>query len=148
MVVPTHNRASLLKRHLAALGNQSYPRECVEWIIICDGCIDDSAQVAREAGADQVIEQQGSGPAAARNAGLAAARAPIVLFLDDDIIPTPGWVQALVDDFGPNDAMVLHMGYCPHAPTGIVTHLDRRNARDPSRGENASATAGQGNLCP
>ena len=84
--------------------------------------------MAREAGADQVIEQPGSGPAAARNAGLAAATAPMVLFLDDDIIPRSAWVQALVDDFGPSDAKLLHMGYCPHAPTGIVTHLDRRNA--------------------
>jgi glycosyltransferase involved in cell wall biosynthesis len=118
----------MLKSHLGALAAQTYPRQSTEWIIVCDGCIDDSAQVARDAGADQVIEQAGSGPAAARNAGLAAAHAPIVLFLDDDIIPTPGWVQALVDDFGSNDTKLLHMGYCPHAPTGIVTHLDRRNA--------------------
>jgi len=128
VVVPTHNRASLLKVHLRALAEQSFPRKSTEWIIVCDGCIDDSAQVARDAGSDWVIEQVGSGPAAARNAGLAAATAPIVLFLDDDIIPTEGWVQALVDDFESDDSKVLHMGYCPHAPTGIVTHLDRRNA--------------------
>src|ERR1700682_2697939 len=96
VVVPTHNRAAMLKAHLCALAAQTYPRKTTEWIIVCDGCIDDSAQVARQAGADQVIEQSGAGPAAARNAGLAAASAPIVLFLDDDIIPAPSWVQALV----------------------------------------------------
>ena len=118
----------MLGTHLRALATQTYPRQATEWIIVCDGCIDDSARVAREAGADQVIDQIGGGPAAARNTGLAAASAPIVLFLDDDIIPTPGWVQALVDDFSPTETKMLHMGYCPHAPGGIVTHLDRRNA--------------------
>lgn len=118
----------MLRQHLRALSNQTYPRESAEWIVVCDGCIDDSARVAREAGADKVIEQPSSGPAAARNAGLASAAAPIVLFLDDDIIPTNGWIQALIDDVEPTDANVLHMGYCPYAPSAIRTHLDRRNA--------------------
>jgi hypothetical protein len=52
----------------------------------------------------------------------------MVAFLDDDIIPAPGWVQALVDDVRPDDQKVFHMGYCPHAPSSIRTYLDRRNA--------------------
>ncbi len=128
MVVPTHNRAQLLRRHLAALAAQSYPRECTELIIVCDGCTDDSAQVARDGGADQVIEKTGGGAASARNAGLEVATSPFVLFIDDDIIPEPGWIWALVRDIRPDDSKILHMGYCPHAPEGINTHLDRRNA--------------------
>jgi len=38
------------------------------------------------------------GPAAARNAGWRAARAPWVAFLDDDVIPPPGWRGALAAD--------------------------------------------------
>ena len=128
VVVPTHNRAALLKRHLAALVGQSYPREYTELIIVCDGCTDDSAKVARAAGADQVIEQSGGGPASARNAGLKAAKSPLVLFIDDDIIPDPNWIWTLVRDVKPNETKVLHMGYCPHASEGITTHLDERNA--------------------
>ncbi len=128
VIVPTHNRASLLKRHLAALASQTYPRESTEWIIVCDGCSDDSAGVAKAGGADQVLEKPGGGAASARNAGLAAANGPFVVFIDDDIIPDAGWVRALVDDIRPDESKILHMGYCPHAPTGIRTHLDRRNA--------------------
>jgi GT2 family glycosyltransferase len=51
-----------------------------------------------------------------------------VCFLDDDIIPTPDWIRALADDADVKETKVLHMGYCPHAPSGIRTHLDRRNA--------------------
>lgn len=126
--MPTHNRAQLLKRHLAALAAQTYPRECTELIIVCDGCTDDSAGVARDGGADQVIEKVGGGAASARNAGLAAAKTSFVFFIDDDIIPDPGWIWALVRDMRQDDSKVLHMGYCPHAPEGISTHLDRRNA--------------------
>jgi len=128
VVVPTHNRAAMLQAHLRALAAQTYPRQSSEWIVVCDGCTDDSARVAREAGADQVIEQEGRGAAAARNAGLAASSAPVVAFLDDDIVPTPGWLQALIDDAGGADTTTLHMGYCPFAPAAIRTHLDRRNA--------------------
>jgi GT2 family glycosyltransferase len=118
----------MLRRHLAALTMQTYPREYTEWIVVCDGCADDSAEVARSSGADRVIEQDGRGAAAARNAGVATASSPYLLFLDDDIIPTANWLNALVDDIRPGDRNVLHMGYCPHASTGVRTHLDRRNA--------------------
>src|SRR5438094_4075862 len=128
VVIPTHDRASMLKRHLNALSAQTYPRASTEWIVVCDGCTDGSARVARDSGADRVIEQPASGPAAARNAGLAVASGTFVCFLDDDIIPDPGWVTALVADVRAGETRILHMGYCPHAPSSITTHLDRRNA--------------------
>ena len=118
----------MLKRHLDALSGQTYPRRAVEWIVVCDGCSDDSAALARGAGADQVLEQPTSGPAAARNVGLAAASGHLVCFLDDDIIPDPGWIQAFADDVRPGESKIVHMGYCPHAPASIKTHLDQRNA--------------------
>jgi histidinol-phosphate phosphatase family protein len=45
-----------------------------------------------------VLAGEGRGPAAARNVGWRAARAPWVVFLDDDVIPPPGWRAALADD--------------------------------------------------
>lgn len=128
VIVPTHNRAQLLREHLSALAAQTFPRSATEWIVVCDGCKDDSATVAREAGADCVIELDGRGAAAARNAGLNAATTPLVAFLDDDIIPAPWWLWSLVNDAGINPGKTLHMGYCPFAPSAIKTHLDRRNA--------------------
>jgi GT2 family glycosyltransferase len=127
VIIPTHNRAVMLKSHLTAMAGQTYPRALTEWVIVCDGCTDGSAVVARRAGADQVIETAGGG-AAARNAGIRSTHAQYILCLDDDIIPTAGWVEALVHDFQSGEENVLHMGYCPYAPAAIITHLDRRNA--------------------
>lgn len=44
------------------------------------------------------------GPAAARNTGWRAARAPVVVFTDDDCLPTPGWLVALAAP--PQDVVV------------------------------------------
>ncbi|WP_066948006.1 glycosyltransferase family 2 protein [Microtetraspora fusca] len=46
----------------------------------------------------KVIRSGGRGPAAARNAGWRAARTPWVAFLDDDVVPAPGWTPALRAD--------------------------------------------------
>ena len=43
-------------------------------------------------------DRAGRGPAAARNRGWRAATHPWVAFLDDDVLPEPNWLAALVDD--------------------------------------------------
>ncbi|RVX42100.1 glycosyl transferase family 2 [Nonomuraea polychroma] len=46
----------------------------------------------------RVVRSGGGGPAAARNAGWRAADTPWVVFLDDDVIPEPGWAEAVWKD--------------------------------------------------
>ncbi|MFG1700005.1 glycosyltransferase family 2 protein [Nonomuraea sp. NPDC049309] len=46
----------------------------------------------------RVVRSGGRGPAAARNAGWRAADTPWVVFLDDDVVPAPGWAQAVWKD--------------------------------------------------
>lgn len=46
----------------------------------------------------RVVRSGGGGPAAARNAGWRAAETPWIVFLDDDVIPGPGWGRALRAD--------------------------------------------------
>jgi hypothetical protein len=50
------------------------------------------------AGRVHVVRGPGRGPAAARNAGWRAAAAPWVAFLDDDVVPEPGWRALLAAD--------------------------------------------------
>ncbi|MFJ6793154.1 glycosyltransferase family 2 protein [Streptomyces sp. NPDC091268] len=46
-----------------------------------------------------VVAGRGRGPAAARNTGFrAAGPVPWIVFLDDDVVPGPGWGQALARD--------------------------------------------------
>ena len=67
-------------------------------IVVDDGSADHEAvrAVAASAGAEVLRHPTSLGPAAARNAGLAAADTPLVAFLDSDVVPEPGWLHPLL----------------------------------------------------
>jgi glycosyltransferase involved in cell wall biosynthesis len=92
VVVPTRNRPGPLGRCLEALAGQ-----VGEIVVVDDGSSDPAAVEAALQRAPQarLVRQPRSGPAAARNTGVAAARGSIVCFTDDDCAPDPGWAAAL-----------------------------------------------------
>ena len=52
------------------------------------------------------VRLEGRGCSAARNAGALATAAPFLCFTDDDCVPRPGWVAALVQRLGAGTDMV------------------------------------------
>ena len=99
VIIPTHNRSASLRRTLDALCLQTYPHENFEVLVVADGCIDDTVEMARAYKAPytlHVLEQEGKGAAAARNSGAAHASGKLFLFLDDDVVPTPSLMEAHV----------------------------------------------------
>ncbi|HTT96099.1 MAG TPA: glycosyltransferase [Solirubrobacterales bacterium] len=64
-------------------------------IVVDDGSRDGSGERAAGAGARVIRHAAARGPAAARNAGLAAARTELVAFVDADCVLTPGWRRGL-----------------------------------------------------
>ena len=95
VVVPVRDRHAELARCLAGLTGG--PRV----IVVDDGSRDPAAiqSVAAAAGAGVVRRPVNGGPAAARNTGLAAAKTPLVAFLDSDCVPGPGWLDELLPHF-------------------------------------------------
>lgn len=97
VVVCTNNGSATLRECLEgvlALRHASY-----EVIVVCDGCTDDSAQVARGFARARVIETPRRGLAAARNTGMEAASGEVIAYIDDDAIPDPDWLSNLVAVF-------------------------------------------------
>jgi glycosyltransferase involved in cell wall biosynthesis len=93
IVLPTYNRRRSLERVLAGLELQTLPKDRFEAVIVDDGSTDDTRQWLEQNSTRSypllAVRQQNGGPAMARNAGVAAARGDLILFLDDDVEPTP-----------------------------------------------------------
>jgi mycofactocin system glycosyltransferase len=70
-------------------------------LVVDDGSRDPAAvaAVCRRAGADVLALPVNAGPAAARNAGLAATGSALVAFVDSDCLPPAGWLAALAGHF-------------------------------------------------
>lgn len=102
VVVPARNAATLLPRLFAALDRTALDGPW-ETVVVDDASTDATADLAAEWGASVVRLPSQSGPAAARNAGVAAARAPLIAFTDADCEPTPEWLPALVRALGEAD---------------------------------------------
>jgi mycofactocin system glycosyltransferase len=95
VIVPARDRPRELARCLTAIE----PGRPV--IVADDGSRDAGAvaEVARRHGARLLRSERSAGPAAARNAALAAATTELVAFLDSDCVPTPGWLGGLAGHF-------------------------------------------------
>ncbi len=124
VIVPTHNRRALMVEMLRALEAQGPETPPFELIAVADGCIDGTAAMLAAHSASfpiAVIELPGSGPAVARNAGAAAARADLLLFLDDDVLPLPGTVAAHwhAHADAPDGAVIGPYPPAPHASEDI-----------------------------
>lgn len=96
VIVCTRNRADELPDCIAAL-LASGARDVV---IVDNGSTDDTGAVAaelaeRSGGVVRVVSEERAGLCHARNAGAAAARHDLLLYIDDDARPAPGWATHL-----------------------------------------------------
>jgi glycosyltransferase involved in cell wall biosynthesis len=93
VVVPTRDRAELLAGALDSLEHQTVGREAFQVVVVDDGSTDATADLCRARAADapsftyRRLTHGGLG--LAKNVGILAARAPIVVFLDDDDLFDP-----------------------------------------------------------
>lgn len=107
VIIPVFNGAATLPAALASVVSQQGAR--LEIIVVDDGSVDGSADIARCTGTEIVcVSQPNQGPAAARNRGLQLAHGDYISFLD-------------ADDYWPADRVWHHMTLFQENPdAGIV----------------------------
>jgi cellulose synthase/poly-beta-1,6-N-acetylglucosamine synthase-like glycosyltransferase len=99
LIVAAHDEQSVIGSKLSNALALDYPRELLETIVACDGCEDDTAERARSAGADLVLELPRGGKIAAQDAAVERARGALVAFSDANALWEPDALRELVGAF-------------------------------------------------
>lgn len=88
VVIPTFRRRDGLLRALEAVRAQHHGE-----IVVVDNATPPTVDPVEGV---EVVHERTPGASAARNRGIADARGDVVVFVDDDVVPQPGFVDALV----------------------------------------------------
>jgi GT2 family glycosyltransferase len=121
VIVPAHGDPAQLRACLTALRAAATP--ATELIVVDDASPEDVSHAASEAGARLVRLAENAGPAAARNLGARHTRAPLLLFVDADVVVRPDTLARVVEAFETHPEMAALFGSYddrPPAP-GLVS---------------------------
>jgi len=112
VVIPTYNRLPILQKCLRALEDQHLapPADRYEVVLVDDGSTDDTVRWLDAHAADfphvRLIRQDHGGPAEGRNRGVDHAHGDVIVFIDSDLVVTPGFLahhaRALQQDWARN----------------------------------------------
>jgi GT2 family glycosyltransferase len=121
VVVPVRNGGRDFGRCLQRLRDSSLAD--FELIVVDDGSTDDTAAMARHAGATVVRNPTPQGPAAARNLGAKAAAAPLIFFLDSDVAVHPETLGRALARFDADPGLAALFGSYDDTPAarGLVS---------------------------
>ena len=96
-MIPTLGRQEVLSRVLDRLEAQTAPLASFELVVVADGAEPDPGATERAIGerpyAVRRADPRRPGASSARNAGVRAATAELILFLDDDVLPAPDLIE-------------------------------------------------------
>jgi cellulose synthase/poly-beta-1,6-N-acetylglucosamine synthase-like glycosyltransferase len=99
LIVAAHDEERVIGAKIANALALDYPRARLEVIVACDGCSDRTAELARDAGADLVLELPRGGKIRAQDAAVERARGEIVAFSDANALWDADAARALVAAF-------------------------------------------------
>src|SRR3954451_19671731 len=122
VVIPARDAEAMIGRTVTAACAQDLDGP-FEVIVVDDGSSDDTGRIAADAGARVVRNANPVGPADARNAGVAAAAAPLIAFTDADCVPAPGWLRAGVSALEHADLVQGRVEPEPGVTVGPFDHV-------------------------
>lgn len=111
VVIPAYNAQRFIGDCIASVQAQKGDAE-LEIVVVDDGSTDGTAAVVQGMPAVRLVSQPNRGPAAARNAGIAVTRGPLVAFLDADDLWPEGSLAARLGVLGRRSDAAMVFGDC------------------------------------
>ena len=102
VIIPAYNSELTIESCILSIINQNFPTEKYEIIVIDDGSSDNTAMIAKKAGANQVIKIRHSSSGTARNVGVNHAKGKYLAFIDSDCIAQEGWLRTIEKEMKAN----------------------------------------------
>ena len=98
VILPTYNRATLLRAAVDALLRQTAQADAYEIVAVDNNSSDGTAELLASFDDRRVVvvKEPRQGLSYARNAGLAAARGDILALTDDDVEVAPDWIDTII----------------------------------------------------
>jgi cellulose synthase/poly-beta-1,6-N-acetylglucosamine synthase-like glycosyltransferase len=99
LVIPAYDEEAVIERKIANARALDYPADRLEIVVASDGSSDRTAELARAAGADRVLELPRGGKVAALNQAVREATGSILAFSDANSYWRPDALKRLIDRF-------------------------------------------------
>jgi cellulose synthase/poly-beta-1,6-N-acetylglucosamine synthase-like glycosyltransferase len=99
VIVAAYAEQEVIGQRVSNLRALEYPPDRLEVVVACDGSPDATAQRARDAGADLVLELERGGKIRAQDAAVERSRGDVVAFSDANVLWERGALSALVAPF-------------------------------------------------
>jgi glycosyltransferase involved in cell wall biosynthesis len=93
VIIPAFNNAEGLRRCLEALGDQTYPADRHEVLVVDNGSREDLRPVVAGLPRVRLLREDAPGSYAARNRGIAEAAGEALAFTDSDCVPARNWIE-------------------------------------------------------
>lgn len=102
-IITTHNRVEYLQKALKGLAEQTLPKDHFEIVVVDNASTDNTKQIVLGTSSFlsnlQYVYESVLGLTHARNTGWKVARGRYIAYLDDDAIPSPQWLEKIVETF-------------------------------------------------
>jgi len=116
VIIPTRNRANMLRRCLESIANQNLSQHSFETIVVDNGSTDETRDVVGSFVGKianlRCFYEDAPGLHVGRHKGLEEAQADILVYTDDDIKASPTWLEGVAEAFMGDNVMLVG-GRCP-----------------------------------
>ena len=125
IIIPTHNRGPLLRQSLKSLADLTVPEGmAVELLVVDNASTDDTAHVVEQSAGGlpfpvRYLVEKRLGASHARNRAILEASHEHLVFLDDDMLVDPGWLEAYAK------------AQASHQPDAVVGPVEPWHESDP-----------------